>query len=221
MSASVLSSVSREFDIRQVKNLELIKAVQTQLAYWGYYPDWMIDGIVGERTLEALARFKKDRWLEHPYLIGKTTIEELLKIRSSTKYVMPTMGVGRLTSPFGWRELNGRRKMHNGVDIGASEGTPIYSIAKGKVIQITNLCQVGERLCGGGWGNFIKIEHDNNIQSLYAHLSNTNVNRFDEIKQGQVIGRMGNTGFSFGSHLHFEVYKDGIRIDPLSIMRVV
>jgi murein DD-endopeptidase MepM/ murein hydrolase activator NlpD len=111
--------------------------------------------------------------------------------------------------------------MHWGVDIGAPEGTPIYSIAKGKVTQVTAMCRVGDRLCGGGWGNFVMIQHDNNIQSLYAHLSSVNVRVDDQIDKGQFIGRMGNTGHSFGSHLHFEFYRNGIRIDPLSIMRVV
>ncbi len=88
---------------------------------------------------------------------------------------------------------------HNGVDLASVFGASILASADGNVIISRNSGW------NGGYGSYIVIKHGNGTQTLYAHLSATNVNVGDRVKQGQVIGKMGSTGKSTGTHLHFEI----------------
>jgi murein DD-endopeptidase MepM/ murein hydrolase activator NlpD len=96
---------------------------------------------------------------------------------------------------------------HQGIDIAVSEGEPI-SAADGGVVSMSQ----------GGWnygyGNVIQIDHGNGFVTLYAHLSQLNVGKCDSVGAGQVIGLAGNTGNSFGTHLHFEIRKGGVHVNP-------
>lgn len=106
---------------------------------------------------------------------------------------------------------------HSGIDIVGAGRTTDYIIAHsdGKVI----FCQKGYRNNKGStgnasYGNCVKIQHANGYATLYAHLDTVNVSLNQTVKQGQVIGYMGNSGNSYGAHLHFEVWKNGVRINP-------
>ena len=90
-----------------------------------------------------------------------------------------------------------RSGLHKGIDIANSTGTPVSTTASGLVI-----------FAGwdGGYGKKIVIYHMDKYTTVYAHLSDINVSVGDEVKQGQVIGKVGSTGHSTGSHLHYEVY---------------
>ncbi len=88
---------------------------------------------------------------------------------------------------------------HNGVDIASFYGAPILAAATGDVL----VAHVGG--WGGGYGNYIVIQHSNGTQTLYGHLSRVNISAGDHVNQGQIIGAMGSTGKSTGVHLHFEV----------------
>lgn len=97
------------------------------------------------------------------------------------------------------------RPFHNGIDIGAPLSSPIYSAEDGEVIAVGN--QDAYRSCyKAAYGKFVVIKHDNNLTSLYAHLSSISVKNGDRVKRGDVIASMGTTGASTGSHLHFSVY---------------
>ena len=123
----------------------------------------------------------------------------------------------RITSPYGWRTLDGEPNFHNGIDIGAPEGTPILAAAKGTVA-VANAMDSW----GGGWGYYVRIHHDGTIyETLYAHCSVIAVYDGQPVEQGQVIGYVGNTGNSRGNHLHFEIYQNGTRVDPLLFFRQV
>ena len=111
--------------------------------------------------------------------------------------------------------ISGVPKMHNGIDIAAAGGTPIIAIANGQVVHVTSGCTVGDSRCGGGYGNYIIIQHGNGDQSLYAHLRSVNVSSGETVQQGQLIGEMGTTGSSTGNHLHFEIRVNGSCVDPL------
>ncbi len=115
---------------------------------------------------------------------------------------------GRVSSGFGVRHdpLHGRIRRHTGVDIAAAQGTPIAAAAAGKVVF------AGRR---GGYGNLVEIEHADGQRTRYAHTARMLVKVGDEVKPGQAIATVGSTGRSTGPHLHFEVKKDGARIDPL------
>ena len=106
---------------------------------------------------------------------------------------------------------------HTGIDIVGTGHTTdnIIAHSDGKII----FCQSGYGNNKGStgnasYGNCIKIQHANGYATLYAHLSSINVKYGDVVKQGQVIGYMGNTGNSYGAHLHFEVWRNGVRINP-------
>lgn len=115
---------------------------------------------------------------------------------------------------------------HSGMDIsynGYASGD-IYAVMDGVVQEVVSGCGVGDRACGGGWGNYVKIAHTNGLTTLSAHLNTVNVQVGQTVTAGQVIGTMGTTGRSDGVHLHFEVWYGGQRIDPYpyfnwSIMR--
>ena len=100
--------------------------------------------------------------------------------------------------------------MHEGVDLRASTGTPIYSAANGSVIY------AGRKL--RGYGRMVALSHEGDWSTVYAHLSKIKVKVSDTIKKGQLIGFSGNTGRSRGPHLHFEVRKGADPLDPLIFM---
>jgi murein DD-endopeptidase MepM/ murein hydrolase activator NlpD len=112
---------------------------------------------------------------------------------------------GPITSPFGWRW----GRLHQGIDIGASTGTPIHAAAAGTVIY-----------CGweSGYGNFVVIDHGGNLATAYGHQSAIAVACGQTVTQGQVIGYVGCTGHCTGPHLHFEVRIDGNPVDPMGYL---
>ena len=119
------------------------------------------------------------------------------------------------TSPYGQRG----NSFHGGIDLtGYDNGIHVldYICAKeaGKVVAVRNNCTGFES--GGSYGNYIKISHGNGIETLYAHMAYGSVKHSvgDTVGEGEVIGYMGNTGTSYGGHLHFEVRENGTRIDP-------
>lgn len=117
----------------------------------------------------------------------------------------------RLTSNFGTRSdpFSGRAKSHQGIDIPGAIGTPIYATADGIIAKAEWF---------GGYGNFIQIAHGNSIETRYGHMSRLNVRENDRVRKGQVIGYMGSTGRSTGSHLHYEVRIDGTAVNPMSFV---
>ncbi len=119
--------------------------------------------------------------------------------------------VMRLTSGFGYRRapIRGASRNHKGIDIGGPIGTPIYATADGVVSLVK---------WGRGYGKYIKLEHGNEIQTRYAHLSAFNVKFGQRVKKGDVIGYMGSTGRSTGSHLHYEVRIGGVAVNPTAFL---
>jgi murein DD-endopeptidase MepM/ murein hydrolase activator NlpD len=113
---------------------------------------------------------------------------------------MPVRGI--FTSPFGYRW----GRLHAGVDIGAPNGTPIYAADGGRVV-----------LSGwtGGYGNYTCIQHTSSMSTCYAHQSRYATSTGATVKRGQLIGYVGNTGHSFGDHLHFEVRINGNPVNPV------
>ena len=124
---------------------------------------------------------------------------------------VPTLwpAAGRFTAGFGWRHdpiVPGRWEFHKGIDIANSIGTPVYAAAAGKVVWTG---------WNGGYGRTIIIDHGNGIRTLYAHLYKIEVKIGQNVAKGQEIAKMGSTGRSTGSHLHFEVHVNGVAVDPL------
>jgi murein DD-endopeptidase MepM/ murein hydrolase activator NlpD len=120
----------------------------------------------------------------------------------------------KVTSPFGMRlhPVKGRREMHEGVDFSAHIGTPVPSVADGRV-----------KFAGvqSGYGNVIKIDHPGGFETVYAHLSSIAVKPGQTVSEGQLIGKTGNSGTSTGPHLHFEFHAAGRLVDPLRMASYV
>ncbi len=120
-----------------------------------------------------------------------------------TGFCMPTTST-RVTSPFGTRG----RRMHKGIDVKVLVGDTIVAAFDGKIRMVAN---EGRRK---GYGLYVVIRHDNGLETVYGHLSKQLVKEDQLVKAGEVIGLGGNTGRSFGSHLHFETRFLGIAINP-------
>lgn len=118
---------------------------------------------------------------------------------------------GRFTSGYGYRlhPITGRREFHFGIDIAAPQGTPIHSYAKGTVTKAR---------FSSGFGYHVVVNHGGGLSTLYAHLSKISVSEGTHVDVGDVIGLMGSTGISTGSHLHFEVHQNGNRVNPLNFL---
>jgi murein DD-endopeptidase MepM/ murein hydrolase activator NlpD len=117
-----------------------------------------------------------------------------------------TSGYGTRTDPF-----RGGAARHAGIDLAAPVGTPIYATADGTV---------GEAgWNNGGYGRLIKLDHGRGIETRYGHLSAILVSAGQRVTRGQLIGRMGSTGRSTGSHLHYEVRIDGRAVNPIPFMK--
>jgi murein DD-endopeptidase MepM/ murein hydrolase activator NlpD len=103
-------------------------------------------------------------------------------------------------------------RMHTGVDIAVSEGTPIRAAADGTVVLVQSDAE------SGGYGNFTCLDHGGGLSTCYAHQSSVGVGSGQSVSQGQVIGYTGCTGHCFGPHLHFEVRIDGAPTDPMGYL---
>lgn len=123
--------------------------------------------------------------------------------------IMPVIG-GRVTSNYGARRhpVLGYTRMHAGVDFAAAWGSPIYAVGDATV-----------SFSGwhGGHGNYVKLDHGGGFATAYAHMSRTAVSSGTRVRAGQVIGYVGSTGLSTGPHLHYELYRNGATVNPLSV----
>ena len=139
--------------------------------------------------------------------------EEQRKKGNNTKYEGGTFflpvpsGSYRITSEFENRisPITGKRENHNGIDFAAPGGTAIYAAAGGTVI---------DSRYSNSWGNVIQVDHGGGIVTLYAHCSYRGVSQGQTVSKGQLIGKVGTTGWSTGNHLHFTVYENGVAVNP-------
>jgi murein DD-endopeptidase MepM/ murein hydrolase activator NlpD len=121
---------------------------------------------------------------------------------------------GRITSTYGQRRhpILGYTRMHAGIDFAARYGSPIYAVTDG-VVQFAGY--------HGGHGNFVKLSHGGGLGTGYAHMSRIAVSPGMHVSRGQVIGFVGSTGLSTGAHLHYEVYRNGMTVNPAGLQFVM
>jgi murein DD-endopeptidase MepM/ murein hydrolase activator NlpD len=140
-------------------------------------------------------------------------LEQLEQGVASIPSALPVpLSLARLTSGYGTRSdpFRGRAAMHAGIDLAGPVGTPIYAAAD---------AVVGEAGTRGGYGNLVELDHGSGIATRYGHLSQIMVRPGERVRRGQVIGLMGSTGRSTGSHLHYEVRIDGRAVNPLPFLQ--
>src|SRR5258705_9751787 len=127
-------------------------------------------------------------------------------------YRKPVIGEVEFTSGFGVRSdpFLGRPAMHSGLDFRSETGDPVRATANG-VVESAGW--------NGGYGNMVEIDHGNGFSTRYGHMSKIEVKVGQQIKIGQIIGRVGSTGRSTGPHLHYETRIDGDAVDPQKFLR--
>ncbi|GAA3781370.1 M23 family metallopeptidase [Corallibacter vietnamensis] len=152
--------------------------------------------VVQSKSLDEIAELakEKEKLLAAIPAIQPVRNEDLTRMAS---------GYGTRIDPF-----TKARKMHWGMDFTAPRGTPIYATGDGVVIRADNRST--------GYGNHIRIDHGYGYVSLYAHLYKYNVRKNQKVKRGDLIGFVGSTGRSEAPHLHYEVFKDEQRINPIN-----
>ncbi len=158
---------------------------------------------IGKNILEYFKFFTNEGFIDYFNREGKNVKKSILKT--------PLDGA-KLSSSFGMRKhpISGFNKMHKGIDFAAPIGTPIYAGGNGIVEYVGR---------NGGYGKYIRIRHNNEYKTAYAHLSGykKGISKGVRVNQGEVIGYVGNTGRSTGPHLHYEIIYQNKQINPLTL----
>ena len=161
---------------------------------------------------------KVDQISKQLYIQSKSfdDIIELAKNKTDMLAALPAIqpvsnkNLSRMASGYGYRihPIYKTRKMHSGMDFSAKTGTPIYATGDGKISKV--------RRSRRGYGNHVVIDHGYGYKTLYAHMKKYAVKKGQKVKRGEVIGYVGSTGTSVAPHLHYEVHKDGRKINPVN-----
>ena len=164
-------------------------------------------------TTKRLDIIKKQMAIQSKSLDEITKLaEEKEKLLVAIPAIQPinNENLTRMASGYGWRSdpFTKARKMHWGMDFSAPKGTPIYASGDGKVTRADNN--------SSGYGKHVRVEHGYGYMSLYGHMSQYNVKVGQKVKRGDIIGFVGSTGRSEGPHVHYEVWKDDERINPIN-----
>ncbi|MEZ2415750.1 M23 family metallopeptidase [Muriicola sp. E247] len=166
-----------------------------------------------------IATTKRLDVIQKQIVIQSRSLDEITKLAEDKEKLLAAIpaiqpvnneNLTRMASGYGWRSdpFTKARKMHWGMDFTAPKGVPIYATGDGTVSRADN--------GASGYGKHIRIEHGYGYMSLYAHLSKYNVKKGQKVKRGDLIGFIGSTGRSEAPHLHYEVWKDGDRINPIN-----
>lgn len=165
-----------------------------------------IDGENGKAELDAEESFDEVDASVKGYITKEET-EDLgaTPVSNVNSLIWPVNGV--VTSEYGYRihPITGKNAMHGGIDIKADSGTEIKSVFDGKI---------SAKGYSNSYGYYVIIKHSDSFETLYAHCSKLLVNEGDDVKKGDCIALVGNTGRSTGPHLHFEIRIGGMRTDP-------
>ena len=158
---------------------------------------------IGKNNLEYFKFLTNEGFIDYFNREGKNVKKSILKT--------PLDGA-KISSNFGMRKhpISGFNKMHKGIDFAAPIGTPIYAGGNGIVEYVGR---------NGGYGKYIRIRHNNEYKTAYAHLSSykKGISKGVRVNQGEVIGYVGNTGRSTGPHLHYEIIYQNKQINPLTL----
>ncbi len=157
--------------------------------------------------------------LSNQLAVQSTSLDEIFKLAKAKEKLLSAIpaiqpvrneNLRHMASGFGYRSdpFTKVRKFHTGMDFTAKTGTPIYATGDGVVIKADNSLS--------GYGNHIEIRHGYGYKTLYAHLSKYKARSGQRVKRGDIIGYVGSTGRSEAPHLHYEVHKNGTKVNPLN-----
>jgi murein DD-endopeptidase MepM/ murein hydrolase activator NlpD len=147
--------------------------------------------------------------LETRLSVVRQSVDRRNALAAATPSIWPAHGW--LTSPMGFRTdpVNGSADFHAGLDIAGDRGQPVYATAAGTVTFAGNQ---------GAYGNLLVVNHGYGLETRYGHLMAFSVGKDQQVKRGDVIGRVGNTGRATGNHLHYEVLANGTLLNPLRLL---
>lgn len=224
---AAIHKVTTDFGSKRAKRTDAVGGLGFPRMLWETYK---VDGDGDGRTepdnpvdaIFSLANYSRsssldaalEKWLVDPNdvaLVRAKEAEYAALLMMPYTWLWPVIGYTGISSPYGFRTdpVTGESGLfHDGIDIPAPRGIPVIAIQNGTVVQV--------RKGSSGYGNFVRLQHDGGIQSLYAHLSGIGVKREQEVLRGEVIGWVGSTGKSTGPHLHLGVSRSGQSNDPLS-----
>lgn len=216
--ASVLEDISDRDDhiYRVIFEAEPIPRTVREAAYGGADRYSQYRGYQNSELLSTTMQ-RLDQLTRQMYVQSKSYDEvfEMAKNKSEMLAAIPAIvpvakGAERLVSGFGYRihPIYKTLRMHTGVDFLAPTGTLIYATGNGRVVS-------AERN-NHGYGRMVIIDHGYGYESLYAHLSQIRVREGQEIKRGEIIGTVGNTGISTAPHLHYEIIRNGRKVNPVN-----
>jgi len=195
--SKIQRDLRKEFDDFKLK--DKFTWTKVHIDYKDLTPEEDIKNIILESNKETLKvlqeKKEKEKLEEKKAKASKNNPVSANKI----KFLKPCDGT--VTSQFGMRW----GKMHKGIDIANKEGSPIYAALDGKVTYAGWM---------EGYGNVIKIDHNNGVETTYAHCKLIRVKKGEQVKKGQLIGDMGSTGRSTGPHVHFEIRVNGVPQNP-------
>jgi len=180
------------------------------------YQDLLENGL--EREEIIVNTFQRIDQLKRQLYIQTKSYDNLLEMADNKSEILATIPaiqpvsnkeLRRLASGFGMRvhPIYKVKMMHPGIDFSAPQGTPVYATGGGKVKQVKSSFT--------GYGKQVIIDHGYGYQTRYAHLQDFNIKAGQEVERGQCIGYVGNTGTSTAPHLHYEVFKDNERVNPI------
>jgi len=216
-----LADQQAKFDLEnttlQLENVKLMSTAVSEL----HERSELIEKVMGNIGVELKKSKKKSASSASggPFIPAKEqSYDDLLKKTDKYLNTIRTIPLGKpvsgtISSGFGSRSdpLNNKKATHEGVDIRGEQGDRIRATAGGKVLQAFK---------NGSYGNYVKIDHGNGYQTVYAHMQNYLVKKGETVKQGQVIGQIGSSGRSTGPHLHYEILLNKNPVDPLKFMKV-
>lgn len=203
-----------EEKIRVIANLEPKQDDNNLFGVGGAAPEDLNPQLALERENEGLMREMHQQvdeldtasqCQEKSFNALMDNLEGQRNLLASTPAIRPT--VGWITSRFGYREspFTGRKEMHKGIDIAHRKGTAILATANGVV------SFVGRK---GTMGNVLVVDHGHGLVTRYAHLNKALKKRGENVKRGDIVAEMGNSGRSTGPHLHYEVHLNGVPVNP-------
>lgn len=224
---AAIHKVTNEFGLEKARRVDTTGVLDFPVTLWDTYKvegdgDGTIDPYNPYDAVFSLARYLQ--WSElgmeealQEWFGNSEQVQEVYHweaeysevIINESEWIWPVIGYTYLSSDFGYRidPITGEQgAFHTGMDIPAPTGTPVVAVQPGKVIEATRSNQ--------GYGNLIRLQHEDGDVSWYAHLSDLAVSREATVGQGEVIGWVGSTGRSTGPHLHFEIRIAGQPVDP-------
>ncbi len=218
MLASVVEDIEYRDDqiYRVIFEAEPIPRTVREAAYGGVDRYEQFDGYnnseVIAATMERIDKLSRKLYVQS---VSYDEVFEMAKDKTDMLASIPAIvpiekGTERLVSGFGPRihPIYKTLRMHNGVDFTAPTGTPIYAPGNGVVTKAERNRH--------GYGLMVQIDHGYGYETLYAHMSEFEVRRGQKVSRGEVIGYVGNTGVSTAPHLHYEVLRQGKRVNPVN-----